>query len=196
MYQLEVKRWLVFHRFPPEEGWDVTVDVDAMERGLCGQQPPGKRDVAVACEDWLRTNGVKIGRHRLYGRADLVAGKQGEPTFIVEVEGESARQREQALYSALGQIVLAMRELSADVAYALAVPDSAEWEVQLKKVPPTVRNALHLELWLVSQNGVRCLDCAETVAALRVALEEEAQGESRPAREALAEIRQKSAIPI
>jgi hypothetical protein len=42
MYQLEVKRWLVFHRFPIEDGWEVTVDIDAMERGDKGQQPIGK----------------------------------------------------------------------------------------------------------------------------------------------------------
>lgn len=26
MYQLEVKRWLMEHRFPPSEGWSLTVD--------------------------------------------------------------------------------------------------------------------------------------------------------------------------
>ena len=39
IYQLEVKRWLVHHRFPAEGGWEVNVDVDAMERGDKGQQP-------------------------------------------------------------------------------------------------------------------------------------------------------------
>jgi hypothetical protein len=33
MYQLEVKRWLVFHKFPVQAGWDVTIDIDSMERG-------------------------------------------------------------------------------------------------------------------------------------------------------------------
>ena len=32
MNQLEVKRWLMEHRFPPSEGWYLTVDIDAMER--------------------------------------------------------------------------------------------------------------------------------------------------------------------
>lgn len=45
------------------------------------------------------------------------------------------------------------------------------------------------------QQMLERLERAETVAALRVALEEEARGEARPARAALGEIRQKYAIP-
>lgn len=36
MYQLEVKRWLVEYLFPPNDGWKVLVDVDAMERATGG----------------------------------------------------------------------------------------------------------------------------------------------------------------
>jgi len=58
MYQLEVKRWLVAHRFPVTDGWDVTVDIDSMERGAAGQHPPDKRSIATNCEAWLRGQGV------------------------------------------------------------------------------------------------------------------------------------------
>ncbi len=58
MYQLEVKRWLVIHRFPAIEGWKVTVDIDSMERGVAGQQQPDKRAIAEECEKWLRKAGV------------------------------------------------------------------------------------------------------------------------------------------
>jgi len=122
MYQLEVKRWLVAYRFPPRGGWKVTVDIDSMERGIAGQHPPDKKDIADECEKWLRQQGVEIVAHHLYGRADLVAEKEGR-TFVIEVEGDSSRQREQAMYSALGQIVLSMGE-STQISYGLAVPDS------------------------------------------------------------------------
>jgi hypothetical protein len=108
LYQLEVKRWLVVHSFPVAEGWDVTVDIDSMERGVAGQHPPEKKTVAAECEKWLRDQGVKIVAHPVYGRADLVASKEGVGTFVVEAEGDSSRQKEQAMYSALGQIVLSM----------------------------------------------------------------------------------------
>lgn len=93
MYQLEVKRWVVAHKFPAEAGWDVTIDIDAMERGDKEQQQPDKQAVATVCESWLRSQGVKIVAHPVYGRADLVAYKEGVGTFVVEVEGESSRQR-------------------------------------------------------------------------------------------------------
>jgi hypothetical protein len=60
MFQLEVKRWLVFHRFPANGGWEVTVDIDAMERGDKGQQPEGKHYIATECELWLRSQGVRL----------------------------------------------------------------------------------------------------------------------------------------
>ena len=44
------------------------------------------------------------------------------------------------------------------------------------------------------QEMLERLDRAETVAALRAALQEEARGEARPAREALEELRQKHGI--
>jgi hypothetical protein len=155
MYQLEVKRWLVFHKFPVTDGWDVIMDIDAMERGERGQHPPDKRKIAAECESWLRTQGVNIVAHPLYGRADLVAMKEQEGTFVVEVEGDSSRQREQAMYSALGQVVLSMGDGSSEITYALAVPDSEQWERQLRKVPARIRELLRLQLWLVSEADIR-----------------------------------------
>jgi hypothetical protein len=124
VYQLEVKRWLVNYRFPPWQGWNVTIDVDAMERGVGGQHPPDKEAIAADCESWLRQQGARIVAHELFGRADLVAEKPGHGTFVVEVEGDSSRQREQAMYSALGQIVLSMTDASGGIRYGLAVPDA------------------------------------------------------------------------
>ena len=49
MYQLEVKRWLVFHKFPAADGWDITIDIDSMERGEKGQHPPDKKEIAAEC---------------------------------------------------------------------------------------------------------------------------------------------------
>jgi hypothetical protein len=157
MYQLEVKRWLVAHRFPAIEGWEVTVDIDSMERGVAGQHPPDKRAIASECETWLRQQAVRIVAHPLYGRADLIATKEGYGTIIIEVEGDSSRQREQAMYSALGQIVLSMGDPSPQINYGLAFPDSAHWESQLKKIPIRVRDMLKLSLFLVSKTGVRQL---------------------------------------
>jgi hypothetical protein len=155
MYQLEVKRWLVAYFFPVAEGWDVTVDIDSMERGKAGQHPPEKEAIAAECEMWLRDQGVKIVAHPRYGRADLVAAKEGRGTFVIEVEGDSSRQKEQAMYSALGQIVLSMGGPSPTIRYGLAVPDTAQWETQLNKIPDRVRDLLKLDLLLVSKSGVR-----------------------------------------
>jgi hypothetical protein len=73
MYQLEVKYWLVAHRFPPSEGWKVQVDIDAMERAHGGEHKPDKVVRAKAAEDGLVALGALIGAHPQYGRADIVA---------------------------------------------------------------------------------------------------------------------------
>ena len=153
MYQLEVKRYLVEHKFPPADGWEVTVDVDPMERAKGEQQPHGKEERARQAEDWLKTAGARIDRHPEFERVDLVATK-GTKTVLVEVEGHSSKQKEQALYSALGQIVLMMRA-DRNIRYGLAVPDTLSWERQMAKIPRFVRDRLSLTLWLVDQNGVR-----------------------------------------
>ena len=50
MYQLEVKRYLVEYQFRPADGWEVTVDVDAMERANGGRHPPDKQERARRAE--------------------------------------------------------------------------------------------------------------------------------------------------
>jgi hypothetical protein len=56
MYQLEVKRWLVLHKFPVADGWDVIIDIDSMERGEKGQHPPDR--------DRLRPNVRRGSEHK------------------------------------------------------------------------------------------------------------------------------------
>ena len=153
MYQLEVKRWLVAYRFPPAEGWSVTVDIDAMERAKGGQHNPDKAERARVAEAGLRSCGATIGPNPNFGRADIVAEHPERGRFIAEVEGNSSRQKEQAVYSALGQLVLQMR--SCNDGFVLAVPDDPAWERQINKIPLRAREALSLTCLLVSENRVR-----------------------------------------
>lgn len=78
---------------------------------------------------------------------------------MVETEGDSSRQREQTMYSALGQVLLSMGSASTETTHGLAVPDDSDgkWETQLRKVPARVRELLRLQLLLVSESGVRQL---------------------------------------
>lgn len=153
MYQLEVKRWLVAHRFPPSDGWQVHVDVDAMERAKGGQHKPDKAARASAAEAALKNMGATIGAHDEFGRADIVAEHPKQGLFIVEVEGNSARQKEQAVYSALGQLILQIDGRSHG--FVLAVPDESTWEKQIHKIPSHARTMLGLTCVLVSEHGVR-----------------------------------------
>ena len=153
MYQLEVKQWLVMHRFPPSDGWRVHVDVDAMERAKGGQHKLGKAARARVAEAALLSMGVTVGAHPEFGRADIVAEHPTNGLFIAEVEGDSSRQKEQAVYSALGQLVLQMQ--GAQHGFVLAVPDELSWEKQLLKIPRHARKTLGLSCVLVSEQGVR-----------------------------------------
>lgn len=153
MYQLEVKRLLVAYRFPPSAGWKVRVDIDAMERAKGGQHKPEKARRARAAEDVLVSMGATIGAHADFGRADIVAEHPKNGLFVVEVEGDSSKQKEQAVYSALGQLVLQMD--GRKHGFILAVPDDPAWEKQLKKIPSHARATLGLSCVLVSERGVR-----------------------------------------
>ena len=128
MYQLEVKHYLIERRFSPLRGWDATVDIGAMERAQGPQQKPDKKARMQHAEKSLIGLGAKIGIHPKYGRTDVVASHPDLGIFLIEVEGNSSRQKEQSVYSALGQTVLMMVESSDDITYALAVPDQPEWE--------------------------------------------------------------------
>jgi hypothetical protein len=155
MYQLEVKRYLIELMFNPSDGWKVIVDIDAMELAKGPQHKDGKKQRVMDAEKRLNELGVEIRVHPKYGRADVVASHPKKGTFLIEVEGKSSKQKEQAIYSALGQIVLLMNEDNNKVFYGLAVPDQPEWERQLKKVPRRVKELLSLRCILVSEENVR-----------------------------------------
>jgi len=131
----------------------VRVDVDAMERAKGGQHKPDKAKRADAAGAALVRMGATIGAHAEFGRADIVAEHPEKGLFIVEVEGTSSRQKEQALYSALGQLVLQMNGKRHK--FMLAVPDETSWEKQIQKIPSHARKTLGLSCVLVSERGVR-----------------------------------------
>lgn len=124
-----------------------------MERANGGQHKPGKAERARVAETSLLSMGVTIGAHPEFGRADIVAEHPKHGLFVVEVEGNSSRQREQAMYSALGQLVLQMQGTKHQ--FVIAVPDEPLWEKQLQKVPQHARARLGLSCVLVSEKGVR-----------------------------------------
>lgn len=155
MHQIEVKKYLVEHRFHPKDGWQVYVDLDAMEMAKGGTHPQGKREAAQRCRLWMENVGVTIGPHPTSGRTDLVAKGTDGHLFLVEVEGDTSRQPEQAMYSALGQTILLIKQNTDSVTYGLAVPGDASWEYQLRKIPAIVLTALRVKLFLVSTSNVR-----------------------------------------
>ena len=157
MYQIEVKRYLVQQLFNPKDGWNVTVDLDAMELGKGDQQSQGKRQIAEAHLQWFIDQGITIGKHSELGRADVVAEHGIKGRYVIEAEGDTSRQKEQALYSALGQTILLMRKGDSGLIYGLAVPDSDRWEYQLTKIPKYICDKLSLNLFLVSEKEVRKL---------------------------------------
>lgn len=157
MYQIEAKRHLVAHLFRPDEGWQVTVHLDPMELATGGTQPVGKKAIATDASQWLREQGVALAKQDIYGPADLVAAHPTRGTVVVEVENDTRRQREQALYSAFGQVVTTMRGLADGISFGLAFPDAPEWERQARKLPTEVCRRLMLSIWLVSPSSVRCI---------------------------------------
>ena len=155
MYQIEVKRHLIEKRFHPSDGWNVTVDLDAMEMGKGGQHPPGKREIALNHRSWMEENGVTIGPHPKYGRVDIVAEHDEYGRFFIEAEGDTSRQKEQSMYSALGQSVIMMKNHHHDLTYGLVFPDEEAWITQINKIPKNVCRLLNLRLYLVSAHGVK-----------------------------------------
>jgi len=97
--------------------------------------------------------GATIGPHPRFGRADIVASHPDFGLYLVEVEGTSSRQREQAMYSALGQLTLQMD--GGPQRFVLAVPDEPAWERQVLKIPPHCRQNLRLSCILVGETGIR-----------------------------------------
>ena len=87
---------------------------DPMERGIGGRHAPGKSKRAKEALRQLQDLGVTLGTHKLFGPVDVVAEHEKGSLRLIELEGESSKQREQVLYSALGQLVLSMKIWSKD----------------------------------------------------------------------------------
>ncbi len=156
MYQLEVKLQLAASFFRPGAGWKVNVHVDPMELARGGRHGPDKPERAAAAERALKDLGVRIGAHDRYGRVDLVAdGPTGE-LHLIEVEGDSTRQKEQAVYSSLGQLVVAMKVWGPSIRYGIAVPGTPGWLRQLAKIPSEVRQRLSIDMYIASAGGGAC----------------------------------------
>ena len=154
MHQIEVKKALVAQLFPASRGWSVTVDLDAMELGKGPHGTVAKRAVGLACRDWFVAHGVALQPHPRFGRTDIVAEHPRAGIYVLEVEGESRRQPEQALYSAIGQVLLSMSNLSPRLRYGIAVPDTPVWQRQVAKLPRAARKRLGLHVYLVSERRV------------------------------------------
>jgi hypothetical protein len=154
LYELEVKLGLARSAFPAASGWRLTMHVDPMEKGKGGKHPLGKVKRVNAALRELRKLGVVIGTHKQFGPVDVVADHERGALRLIEVAGESGKQREQALYSSLAQVLLSMRLWSDDVGYGIAVPDTREWVRQVRKIPTDLTKRLHLWRYLVGLNSV------------------------------------------
>ena len=99
--------------------------------------------------------GVTIGPHPEYGRVDIVAEHDEFGKFLIEAEGDTSRQPEQSMYSALGQSIIMMKGQYKSFTYGIAFPDDDSWIVQVNKIPKHVCNLLNLRLYLVSEHRVR-----------------------------------------
>jgi hypothetical protein len=155
MYQLEVKRYLIENKFNPSDGWAVTIDIDAMERAKGSQHKPDKKERVKIAENELEKMGVTIGVHNLFGRIDVCATNGAGETYLIEVEGKSSKQREQAMYSALGQLLLQMDKPPQNTFFGIAVPDTPEWEMQLSKIPSYIKRKINLKCYLTSKEATR-----------------------------------------
>ena len=153
MHQIQVKQFLIAKKFPPTEGWSVSVHLDGMELGRGFQNPVGKRSVAEKCRRWFERNGVRTGPNREYNNLDIVAVHKSAGTHLIEVEGDTRRQPEQAIYCALGQLICKTPEDGSNSILGIAVPNSPKWEELLQRIPRSVRDRLKLKAYLVDDNG-------------------------------------------
>ena len=163
MYQIEVKLNLARLEFNPGAGWDVTIHVDPMERARGGSHPKDKSNRAARAIKELRALGVEIGAHDTYGAVDVVANHPEHGLRLIEVEGTSRKQLEQALYSCLGQLLLIMDRWGPKIRYGVAVPDNLRWRRQLAKLPPQLTYRLDLELYLVGPDAITKYEPGEPV---------------------------------
>ena len=154
MYKLEIKAALISAKFLPGNGWAVCVNIDGSEKGL---KDANKRARVEPAERIIRSAKVRIGRHSVFGAKDIVAEHPQLGTIVLKAIGLSRKQPEQELYSALGQLILSMDQLNGSVIYVVAAPDEPEWVEWMTRVPLALRQALHLELWAISDGGSRVI---------------------------------------
>ena len=154
LYELEVKRYLVENLFLPADGWEVNIDVDAMEKDLRGEHSRDKKERARHAMDWLKEAGVRFAAHPDFRRADLVATRPSGQTVVLEVKGQRAGQEGTAVQEAFGQLAQRMRG-DRNARYGIAVPATSSWEYQLRKFPPDVCDRLSVSLYLVCEARVR-----------------------------------------
>ncbi len=159
LYQLEVKLGLAKGAFPAASGWRLTMHIDPMERATGGKHPPDKAMRVNSALSELRKLGVIIETHKQFGQVDVVAEHERGALRLIEVEGESGRQREQALYSSLGQLLLSMKLWSDGVGYGIAVPDTREWVRQVQKIPTELTKRLRLwRYFVMAPNSVTIVE--------------------------------------
>ena len=154
MYQVEIKYQIISKLFNPKNGWTVHTDLDAMELGKGTQNNAEKRIVGEKYSSLLKSIGVLLKAHPEFGRADIVA-QRNDKTFIIEVEGLSNRQPDQALYSLLGQLLLKMKTNTEFYEYGIAVPYNSVLENQLSKIPLFVKNHLRLKYYIVGKDDIK-----------------------------------------
>lgn len=152
LYQIEVKRLLAEHLIG--QGYEVCLHVDPMEICRGGVHPPGKEEKAKECIAWFERNGVRCEKDRDYGKADLVARHRRRGTLVVEVEGTASKPKSQALYSALGQLLLRKHGGYPEATYGLAVPNDLGWKKQLGRIPLALCTKERLSLYLVDSKSV------------------------------------------
>ncbi len=152
MYKLEVKRWLVEYKFPPKDGWEVTVKIHPMERAIGNQHKPDKKERVKVAEDALISMQASICPNTKYGQ-DILAKHPRYGSYIGVVEGISSKQKKQAIYSALGKLILHMKNNK--YIHFIGVPDDALWAKELYNIPLYVRNNISLICFLVSEERVR-----------------------------------------
>lgn len=107
MRKIEAKAALVSNVFPKSAGWRLTVNIDSSERSQ-GDVPAAQREGASNAESQLVELGAKIGSHPRFGPKDIVAEHDVLGTLVIKVLGDSSRLDSEALYSAMGQLILLM----------------------------------------------------------------------------------------
>ena len=84
---------------------------------------------------------------------DFVAEQASSHRHLIEVEGDSSRQKDQALYSCLSQLVMVMKSWGEWDHYGIAVPGTPGWQRQLARIPREVRERLSIDLYVAPPSG-------------------------------------------